>query len=219
MKAKTRHTFRRITVEYRYSASIRNGFVTAVDHNIAFDNKRTITLDRYSGVLTVREKGRFAKEKTRFLTPEQLHEIIIFVHTRKRNILNDKKTATVQIFDKIKDIFSYSGDLLKLLFIQPVCKHMEFATIFKLLDTKVTVVEMLPTILPNEEPEVGEFLLRNFRKEGMEVFVNSRVTEVKKVDEGVEVKIQSPNEEIVKNVEKDPPGHPGLYVRPADCCE
>jgi hypothetical protein len=101
MKAKTRHTFRRITVEYRYSASIRNGFVTAVDHNIVFDNKRTITLDRYSGMLTVREKGRFAKEKTRFLTPEQLDEIIIFVHTRKRNILNDKKTATVQIFDKI----------------------------------------------------------------------------------------------------------------------
>jgi len=79
---------------------------------------------------------------------------------------------------------------------------LEFATIFNLLDTKVTVVEMLPTLLPSEEPEVGEFLLRNLRKEGMEVFVNSKVTEVCKVENGVEVKIKSPTEEIEKKVDK-----------------
>lgn len=79
---------------------------------------------------------------------------------------------------------------------------LEFATIFNLLDTKVTVVEMLPTLLPNEEPEVGEFLLRNLRREGIEVFVNSKVTEVCKVNNGVEVKIISPTEEITKNVDK-----------------
>jgi len=79
---------------------------------------------------------------------------------------------------------------------------LEFATIFNLLDTKVTVVEMLPTLLPNEEPEVGEFLLRNLRKEGMEVFVNSKVTEVRPVNNGVEVRILSPTEEIIKNVDK-----------------
>jgi len=79
---------------------------------------------------------------------------------------------------------------------------LEFATIFNLLDTKVTVVEMLPTLLPNEEPEVGEFLLRNLRKEGMEVFVNSKVTGVSKINNGVEVKILSPTEEITKKVDK-----------------
>ncbi len=79
---------------------------------------------------------------------------------------------------------------------------LEFATIFNLLDTKVTVVEMLPSLLPTEEPEVGEFLLRNLRKEGMEVFVNSKVTQVNKVSNGVEVKIQSPTEEITKKVDK-----------------
>ena len=79
---------------------------------------------------------------------------------------------------------------------------LEFATIFNLLDTKVTVVEMLSSLLPTEEPEVGEFLIRNLRKEGMEVFVNSKVTEVGKVKNGVEVKIQSPTQEIVKKVDK-----------------
>ncbi len=79
---------------------------------------------------------------------------------------------------------------------------LEFATIFNLLDTEITVVEMLPTLFPNEEPEVGEFLIRNLRKEGMEVFVNSKVTEVNKVNNGVEVKILSPTEEATKNVDK-----------------
>jgi dihydrolipoamide dehydrogenase len=79
---------------------------------------------------------------------------------------------------------------------------LEFATIFNLLDTEVTVVEMLSSLLPTEEPEVGEFLLRNLRKEGMEVFVNSKVTHVDKVSNGVEVKIQSPTEEITRKVDK-----------------
>ena len=79
---------------------------------------------------------------------------------------------------------------------------LEFATIFNLLNTKVTVVEMLPTLLPTEEPEVGEFLLRNLRKESMEVFVSSKVTQVRKVNDGVEVKIQAPTERIIMNVDK-----------------
>ena len=79
---------------------------------------------------------------------------------------------------------------------------LEFATIFNLLETKVTMVEMLPSLLPAEEPDVGEFLLRNLRKEGMEVFVNSKVTEVLKVNDSMEVKIQSPTEETIKNVDK-----------------
>ncbi|UCF45336.1 MAG: dihydrolipoyl dehydrogenase [Candidatus Bathyarchaeota archaeon] len=79
---------------------------------------------------------------------------------------------------------------------------LEFATIFNLLNTKVTIVEMLPTLLPDEEPEVGEFLLRHLKKEGMEVFVNSKVTQVTQVNDGVNVRILTPTEETTKNVDK-----------------
>ena len=61
---------------------------------------------------------------------------------------------------------------------------------------------MLPTLLPNEEPEMGEFLLKHLRKKGMEVFVNSKVTQVTQIHDKVEVKIQSQTEETTKNVEK-----------------
>ncbi|NHJ33071.1 MAG: dihydrolipoyl dehydrogenase [Asgard group archaeon] len=79
---------------------------------------------------------------------------------------------------------------------------LEFATIFNLLNTKVTIVEMLPTLLPNEEPEMGEFLLKHLRKAGMEVFINSKVTQVTQINDKVEVKILSQTEETTKKVEK-----------------
>jgi len=79
---------------------------------------------------------------------------------------------------------------------------LEFATIFNLLGTKVTVAEMLTSLLPTEEPEVGKFLLQNLRKEGMDVFITSKVTQVRKVNDGVEVKIQSSTEDITINVDK-----------------
>lgn len=79
---------------------------------------------------------------------------------------------------------------------------LELATIFNLLNTKVTIVEMIPALLPTEEPEVGEFLLRHLKKEGMEVFVNSKVTQVTKANDGVNVNILTPTGETTVKVDK-----------------
>lgn len=79
---------------------------------------------------------------------------------------------------------------------------LEFASIFSLLNTKVTIVEMLPTLLPNEEPEMGEFLLRHLKKEGIEIFVNSKVTQLKQNNGIATVKILTQEGEITKNVKK-----------------
>jgi dihydrolipoamide dehydrogenase len=79
---------------------------------------------------------------------------------------------------------------------------LEFATIFSNLDSNVTLVEMLSTLLPNEEPEVHSFLLRNLKKEGIEVLVESKVTEVTQVHSSVKVKVKTPSEVISKNADK-----------------
>jgi dihydrolipoamide dehydrogenase len=79
---------------------------------------------------------------------------------------------------------------------------LEFATIFSNLGSKVTIVEMVPRILPDEEPEVNNFLLKNLRKNGIEILVHSKVTEVNLVDNGVNVTIQTPTEKTSKNAEK-----------------
>jgi dihydrolipoamide dehydrogenase len=79
---------------------------------------------------------------------------------------------------------------------------LEFATIFSHLNSTVTIVEMLPKLLPDEEPEVNKFLLNNLKKNGIEVLMNSKVTEVNLTDNGVNVKIKTLEEEMSRNVDK-----------------
>lgn len=79
---------------------------------------------------------------------------------------------------------------------------LEFATIFSNLGSKVTIVEMLPRLLPDEEPEVNSFLLNNLRKNGIKVLVDSKVVSVNVIDNGVNVKIKTPFEETTMNANK-----------------
>jgi dihydrolipoamide dehydrogenase len=53
---------------------------------------------------------------------------------------------------------------------------VEFAQILNRLGTRVTIVEMMPRILPGEDEEISSLLRDLMRKEGIEVYVNARVT-------------------------------------------
>jgi dihydrolipoamide dehydrogenase len=79
---------------------------------------------------------------------------------------------------------------------------LEFGTIFSLLGSKVTVVELLQRLLPNEEPEVGEFVKNRLQKEGVQVLTGSKVAELKPTKSGVIVKIDSPDGQKIEEVEK-----------------
>ena len=55
---------------------------------------------------------------------------------------------------------------------------MEFATLYHELGIPVTVIEALPTILPNLDPEVVSVLSDKYKKAGMTVLTSSRVEEI-----------------------------------------
>ncbi len=57
---------------------------------------------------------------------------------------------------------------------------MEFAQIMNQMDVKVTVVEMLPQILPTEDPEIAKGFSAIAQKEGIEIFTNTSVSKVEK---------------------------------------
>jgi dihydrolipoamide dehydrogenase len=56
---------------------------------------------------------------------------------------------------------------------------MEFASFFSSMGTKVTVIEMLPEILPGLDSDLSAFLLKEFTKKGVVFHLNSKVTEIK----------------------------------------
>ncbi|MBI3765021.1 MAG: dihydrolipoyl dehydrogenase, partial [Ignavibacteriales bacterium] len=55
---------------------------------------------------------------------------------------------------------------------------VEFAYFYNAFGTKVTIIEMMPTILPIEDKEISKLLESNFKKEGIEIFTEAKVESV-----------------------------------------
>ena len=65
----------------------------------------------------------------------------------------------------------------------------EFAYFFNAFGTKVTILEMLPQILPIEDAEVSEQLKRAFTKQGIEIFTDTKVEKTEVGDKGVKLTV------------------------------
>jgi len=65
----------------------------------------------------------------------------------------------------------------------------EFAYFFNAFGAKVTIIEMLPQILPVEDAEVAEFLKRSFTKQGIEIFTETKVEKTEVGDKGVKLTV------------------------------
>ena len=71
---------------------------------------------------------------------------------------------------------------------------VEFATIWNSYGVDVTIVEMLPNIVPLEEEEVSLELAKAFKKQGINVLTNHKVASLEAKAEGVEVKVETDGE-------------------------
>src|SRR5580700_4732591 len=57
---------------------------------------------------------------------------------------------------------------------------IEFASFYRTLGTDVTVVEVLPQILPVEDAEIAAFARKRFEKQGIKIMTSTRVTSLEK---------------------------------------
>jgi len=60
---------------------------------------------------------------------------------------------------------------------------IEFASFFRTMGSEVTVVELLPQILPVEDAEIADLARKRFEKQGMKIMTGAKVT---KLDRGAE---------------------------------
>jgi dihydrolipoamide dehydrogenase len=75
---------------------------------------------------------------------------------------------------------------------------VEMATIFNTLGCKVTIIEMLPSILPLIDEELSDLLTKKLKKEGMAIYTSSKVESI--IDRGNHacVKVKQPNGEEIE---------------------
>src|ERR1035438_6125453 len=66
---------------------------------------------------------------------------------------------------------------------------VEFASIFNRFGTEVTVVEMLPRVVPVEDEDISKELERNFRKQKIRVETGARAENIRKTGTGVALKL------------------------------
>jgi dihydrolipoamide dehydrogenase len=66
---------------------------------------------------------------------------------------------------------------------------IEFASFYRTLGAEVTVVEVLPQILPAEDAEIAAFARKSFEKQGIKIFTGAKVTKLDKKGDGVSATI------------------------------
>jgi dihydrolipoamide dehydrogenase len=67
---------------------------------------------------------------------------------------------------------------------------IEFASFYRDFGAEVTVVEILPQILPVEDAEIAAFARKQFEKEGIKIFTGAKLTKLEKKSDGAATTIE-----------------------------
>jgi len=79
---------------------------------------------------------------------------------------------------------------------------IEFAVIFSSFGTKVTIVELLESILPGEDKEITRLLARSLQKQGVDVHTDSTLIKIEEKDGTLFSTVRSPSGEWKMPTEK-----------------
>ncbi len=77
----------------------------------------------------------------------------------------------------------------------------EFASIFARFGTKVTIVEVLPQLLPIEDEEISKEFTRLFKKKGIDVYTDAKVESAEVHDNGVRCVVSAKGKQLTFDVE------------------
>lgn len=73
----------------------------------------------------------------------------------------------------------------------------EFAALYSAVGTKVTVVEMLPQILPPVDGQIAAIVRKELNKQGVEILTAARLLEISRAKNGLEAKVAVNGEEKI----------------------
>ena len=75
---------------------------------------------------------------------------------------------------------------------------VEFASIFRRFGSEVTIIELLPRIVPVEDEAVSAELEQSFKKQGIKVLTGTKVTSARPAPDGVDLEAQTPDGKTAK---------------------
>jgi dihydrolipoamide dehydrogenase len=75
---------------------------------------------------------------------------------------------------------------------------VEFASIFRRFGSEVTLIELLPSLVPNEDAAVSTELERSFKKQGIAILTGTKVTSARNTGSAVDLEAQTPDGKTAK---------------------
>jgi len=107
-------------------------------------------------------------------------------------------------FDEHK-ILSSTGAMLqtevpeKLTIVGSGAIGMEFAYFYNAFGTEITIIEMLPSILPVEDKEISDIVAREFKKKGIKIMTNTKTEDVEVKESKVFTTVSGDNSQVVES--------------------
>ncbi len=79
---------------------------------------------------------------------------------------------------------------------------VEFAYLYNAYGSQVTIVEMLPHLLPGEDDEISQLLERSFNRQGITFHIGAKVTSATVSDVGVRIEVDTGGETAVLEADR-----------------
>src|SRR3954469_3019472 len=79
---------------------------------------------------------------------------------------------------------------------------IEFASFYRTMGAEVTVVEVLPQILPVEDAEIAGFARKQFEKQGIKILANTKVTRLEKKADSVVATIDDGKKPVTQEFDR-----------------
>jgi dihydrolipoamide dehydrogenase len=153
-----------------------------------------LTGGRQNGVLTLEVKGADGK-----VSQVKAKNVILATGSEARMIpgleADERVLTNIEIL-RLKEIPK------SLVVVGAGAVGVEFASIYRSFDAEVTILEMLPRLVPVEDEDISKELARVYRKRGITFYTGAKVEKVEKTKTGVTVKFSADGKQQRVEAEK-----------------
>src|SRR5215813_10715353 len=162
----------------------KDGIVNKHSNGVAMLLKRA-KVERILGFATLKGGGKIEVKSDSGTQTLEAKNIIIATGSEARMLPGLEPDADF-ILTNI-EILNLTAVPKSLIIIGAGAVGVEFASIFKRFGTDVTVIEMLPRIVPVEDEDVSKELERVFKKQKIRVETGAKAENIQKTDKGVKL--------------------------------
>ena len=156
----------------------KDGIVNKHSNGVGLLLKRA-KVERISGFATLKGGGKVEVKSDSGAQTLEAKNIIIATGSEAR-MLPDLDADADTILTNI-EILNLTAVPKSLIVIGAGAVGVEFASIFKRFGTDVTVIEMLPRVVPVEDEDISKELERSFKKQGIRVETGARAENIQKI--------------------------------------